>query len=172
MIIASPIEPQPEFPKVDLTPKNADVLSVMLQNRAMVHEGHRAAESQARIYKIGHQAFRTAIDRIHDSRETKAAFDSGMTLYEAISSFVAQPPEADEEVWLEMNAFSIANQATVRNFDSYAEEALETFVYATPLTAEVVAESARAYGNASMARLAVVGASMARRFELEHKTFN
>lgn len=168
MLITSTLEHQPSFPKEDLTAKNAEALSIMLQNRAMLMEGHRAAELATPIYKLGHQAFRTAIDRFHTNQSVIEAFNSGIALYEAVSSYVTHPPTVNEEAPLILNAFGLAGQVSSRHFDEYSEEAVTAFIYATPRAAEVVAESAQMYVGVHLARLAVIGAGMARKFELDN----
>lgn len=168
MLLASPIEHQPNFPKEDLTDTNAQALCVMLSSQEMIKQGHGAAESMTKIYQLGHKAFTSAINRIYDSPTTIEAINSGITLYEAISSLVTHPPYTEEEASLILNAFGISQQISARHFDDYASEAVESLILATPRTADVVAETMNDRSGRHIARLAVVGAGMARKFELDN----
>lgn len=168
MLLVNPIDHQPNFPKEDLTSKNAEILAMMLANRDLLAQGHTAAESVTSIYKLGHAAFRKAMHRIYDSNSTTDAFNKGIAMYEAISSFVTHPPTTDREALVTMNAFGIAHQMSPHNFDEYISQATDALILATPRTAEVVAEAAAGHGSSHLARLAVIGAGMARQFELDN----
>lgn len=169
MLFTRPVEYQPDFPKEDLTETNADILSMVLRNRQELRGGHAAAESAAMIYKVGHKAFRTAFDRLYENNTVIKGFDMGIATYEAISSFVSHPPVASAEVPLILGAHRIAQSVSALHFDEYVEAAAQSIVYATPRTVEVVAEVAHGYsGSPQLAHLAVLGAGMARKFELDN----
>lgn len=165
MLLAASIDRQPNFPKEDLTDKNAEILSLLLMNREVLYQGHAAAESQVQIYKLGHQAFARAIGQMFDESSKVAALNHGITTYEAISSFVTYPPSAENEAIVILNAAGIVS---TRHLDEYAYEAVESLILATPRTAEVVAETTRYPAGSSIAYLAMVGAGMARKFELDN----
>ena len=135
----------------------------------MIRQGHRAAESAAMIYQLGHKALAAAATRIFDNTSTIVAFNQGVTLYETISSLVTHPPHTDETPPLLMNALGLEQQISARHFDDYTSEAAEVLVMATPRTARVVAETITEHGGSrQIARLAVIGAGAARRFELDN----
>ena len=165
MLLSAPIDRQPNFPKEDLTDKNAEILSLLLMNQEILQQGHMAAESQVQIYKLGHQAFARAIDRMFYESSKFDALNHGITTYEAISSLVTHPPSAENEATVILNAAGIVS---TRRLDEYAHEAVESLVLATPRTAEVVAETTRQPRGSDFARLAVIGAGMARKFELDN----
>lgn len=168
MLLSSPIEHQSNFPKEDLTDANAEVLCLMLSSRELIRQGHEAAESAAQIYKLGHRALSVAVERIFDNESSMAAFNQGVTVYETISSLVTHPPHTEQEAILLLNAFGLERQITARHFDEYVSEAADGLVLAAPRTAQVVAETVTGHANRYAARLAVIGAAAARKFELDN----
>lgn len=168
MLFKSPIDHQPDFPIEDLTEKNAQMLGLVRRNKQTLVEGHQAAETASVIYELGHRAFRSAFNRLFDNKSTIRAFDNGITTYEAISSLVTHPPSAEEQAPVILNAFGIARQVSARYFDEYIEEATQALIYAAPRTAEVVADVATDHSSVHLARFAVFGAGMARKFELDN----
>lgn len=172
MLLSSPIEHQSNFPKEDLTDANAEVLCLMLSSRELIRQGHTAAETATKIYELGHRALSIAVDRIFENTSTAAAFNQGISVYETISSLVTHPPQVEEMAPLVLNAFGIERQISARHFDEYIAEAGEVLVLSAPRTAQVVAETVTSHTNRYAARIAVIGAAAARKFELDNMIRN
>lgn len=168
MILSSPIERQSNFPKEDLTNTNAEVLCLMLSSKVLIRQGHNAAESATQIYEIGHRALSGAVDRIFDDSSAVKAFNQGVTVYETISSLVTHPPQVEYMMPLLLNALGLERQISARHFDEYVSEAADILVLSAPRTAQVVAETVMSHTNRYAARIAVIGAAAARRFELDN----
>lgn len=168
MLLSSPIEHQANFPKEDLTDANAEVLCLLLSSRELIRQGHSAAEAATKIYQLGHRALAGAVDRIFDNSSTIIAFNQGVSVYETISSLVTHPPQVEDMTPLLLNAFGLEQQISPRHFDEYISEAGEVLVLAAPRTARVVAETVTSHANRYAARVAVIGAAAARRFELDN----
>lgn len=85
------IEPQPDFPRVDMSESNARLLMVMLANRGMLKIFHETAESNILLFRLSHLAVSGAIDAIYD-REKALAASIGVAIYEAASALVNYNP--------------------------------------------------------------------------------
>lgn len=168
MLLSSPIEHQSNFPKEDLTDANAEVLCLMLSSKELIRQGHGAAEAATKVYELGHRALSVAVDRIFDNPSTITAFNQGVSVYETISSLVTHPPQVEEMTPLILNAFGLERQISARHFNDYITEAGEVLVLSAPRTAQVVAETVTSHTNRYAARIAVIGAAAARRFELDN----
>jgi hypothetical protein len=159
------IEPQPEFPVVDLTDMNARMLELMLANTSQVEFGHTTAEQLAWVYRVGHPAVLRACGNIDLSERKFQAVNLGVSAYEAIGMFVHHVPDTLYAV-VESNASALAYKFSTDQIVDYFGDARQRFNEEMPKTAEVIHEAAlRFYGP--IANYAIDGAAMARQFELD-----
>lgn len=160
------LEPQPEFPRQDLTESNAELLELMLANLGLVETMHVAAENASWVYKLGHPAMRRAGERLQALQSKSEAFSHGVSAYEAIAALLSTVPERCEGLTVNVNAVAIAIKMPEDDLVDYIDEARQRFDTETPRTAAVVDSSARRFFR-GIAGYAVYGAALARQFELE-----
>jgi len=158
------LEPQPDFPKVDLTEDNALMVELMLSNTAVVEAGHVSAEAVSRLFKLGHTSIISAALRLdyHDGRI--GAIDYGVSAMETISGLVMAIPEEDEVGDITVNAAALAQCLGVRDLRRYVDDAVDRFVEATPLTAAVVNTAGQRFFGAHSSYV-VLGAAVTSQFE-------
>ncbi len=64
--ILTGIYPQADFPRVDLTDGNADMLELMMANVDIVNESHRLVEDTSWIFRVGHATVLHGTKRTYD----------------------------------------------------------------------------------------------------------
>ena len=86
------LEPQPNFPAVDLSETNALFFELLLTSQAQVEAQHVNAEAAELLYKIGHASVRVSADTFAN----QSGYDSlqyGLASYEIIASIIKTPRE-------------------------------------------------------------------------------
>lgn len=160
------IEPAPDFPRQDLSDTNADIISLMLANADLVMRSHASAESTSWVYRAGHPALRKAINKIIINDTCTQDFDHGISTYEAIAMLVQSVPEHCDMFTVKSNAVALATGFTEDALLDYIDTAGQRFTDQLPRTAEVVRESSERFFP-TVPHYAVVGAAVARQFELD-----
>ena len=165
MLITDVLQPQPDFPRVDLTEDNASWLSMAMGNEGILRRGHRLAELQYAIFRATHRPLTIASANLFDSRSNTEAINFGIKALEAMTLLVdADAPDGDV-VALESNINGIVAVANVAGVADYFEQAQAGFLTDTPRTAGVIHEAASRMFDP---RMAVLGGAIARQFELDN----
>lgn len=159
------ITPQEDFPRVDLSEENAELLELMLANLELVNSGHEMGEGVSWMFRVGHPAVVVGLGRIYDKPELLEAIDHGVKVYEAASSFVTEPSVSDEWKVIHGGA-GLMRILSLNELDEYASVAMGEMTEQMPRTKELVSVSSKRF-YAHLARYAVLGAAMSRRFELD-----
>lgn len=158
------LEAQPDYPADDLTDGNAELLSLMLANDSLVLGGHVQAEASIQAFRLLHPTATTSANRVFDDHDRVAVVDHGVACYEALCALVAARAEMD--IFVAAKVCALLERATTGSIETYVHEATEQMCNVLPRTARVIHEaSTRRYGY--FARLAVTGAALAWRMELD-----
>jgi hypothetical protein len=163
MKLLTGITPQEGFPHEDLTADNADLLSLMLANKGVRVTGHEQAEGFW-FYWAAHRAMLEA-GRHLDSAERVAAFNHGITTYEAIGILMRPTVDLGEIMDAERIGPVGLNVGDLNDLFGLFEQAEDGFK-AMPNTAGVVNETAE-YAYPHMGSYAIYGAALARALEIE-----
>jgi hypothetical protein len=156
---------QHEFPRVDLTDDNADLLELMMANTGIVDTSHQTIEDMSWIFRVGHVSLMKGAAEIYPASERLAAINRGVTTFEAITGIVGgiammSDPTPVNRQFSKLRAFG-SNE-----IGDYYDSALQSFTTETPRAAEVVRiSSARFHGP--LTSYAVLGAAISRQFELD-----
>lgn len=162
--IVSGLEPQPEFPRNDLSISNAQYLELVMASQSHVEFGHTNAEQVAWVYRVGHPSMRLALGNSALAGSVREAIDHGVSTYEAICMLMSHFPDSRNFYTVNRNALVIASADNTDHFVDYVSEARSGFTKDLPRTADVVHEaSKRFFGSA--ARYAIDGAALAYQFE-------
>ena len=166
MSIITGIEAQPNFPREDLTDDNAAILELLLSNRELVGESHAISEKTSWVFKVGHRVVNAVAAGILERDGRLEAVNHGTTVYEALSALLAAAPTRTSELFaVEMQA-ATWTQADATRAVTYQQEAYAAFHQELPRTKEVV-ESAAGRFYPHLTSYALLGAAMARQFELD-----
>jgi hypothetical protein len=165
MLITDVLQPQPDFPRVDLTSENASWLGMAMGNEGILNRGHRLAELHYGIFRATHTPLTIASENLFDSPGNKRAINFGITALEAITLLVAADNPAADVIALESNINGIVAVTNVCGVAEYFEQAQADFLTDAPNTAGVIHEAA---GRLFDPRMAVLGGAIARQFELDN----
>lgn len=158
------IEPQPDFPRVDLTDGNASLLELMLQNTEIRTNSHQLAENTVAPYGPAHQAL-ILMARRHLTQENTYGIHAGATTLEAITAIV-QPHfrEYDTRKTFQ-HTVSLSLVDELDEALALLESAGERFSKEQPNTRDVVLAVATRY-NRTIGKSAILGAALVRQIEL------
>lgn len=159
------IQPQAEFPRVDLTDDNADMLELMLANTQIVNESHRLVEASSWIFRVGHATVMHGTKRTFDADDRLAAVDSGIVTFEALTAMVSGMASTSDMLAVNNQASRLI-QADGRKLDEYIEASVESFSADMPRTRGVIEQSTRRF-HGHLTGYAMLGAAMSRQFELD-----
>lgn len=81
------LEAQPDFPRHDISPQSADIITLPLLNATWTKEVHRQIEAVTPFYRLSHTALRAVAMERFTSPQVNA-FSHGVALYEATASLV------------------------------------------------------------------------------------
>ena len=142
--VYQPLQTQPEFPEVDLTEENADMLSVMLQNEQVAQQYHRGAEGVL-VFRQLHPALEHGVASVYDEGARVDAMSHGMMTFEAINAAVASTKPAT--VRGQALSVVIAKPKTVQRIGDPAEtqEVNNYFIEKLPRTASVVSAASERF---------------------------
>ncbi len=160
------LEQQPQFPVEDLSDLNAEYLSLMLANRAILLDGHCGAENEYPIFSGTHTSLRLASGNVFYDTNKVQAISFGITAFEAMSYFVKADRLSVDYAALQKNIGNIIKPENAGGVQAYFEESYRDFHEVTPRAAAVIHESAQRYTG--LASLSVLGGAIARRFELDN----
>ncbi len=158
------IHPQADFPRVDLTDGNADMLELMMANVDIVNESHRLVEDTSWIFRVGHATVLHGTKRTYDDSNYLAAVDTGIVTFEAITAMVSGIAATSDMLTVNNQASKLI-QTDGRQLDEYMESSVESFTADMPRTREVIERSARRF-HGHLTVYAMLGAAMSRQFEL------
>jgi hypothetical protein len=166
MSLITGIEAQPNFPKEDLTDDNAAILELLLSNRDLVGESHVISEQTSWIFKVGHRVIATVASGILEKDDRLEALDHGTTIFEAMSGLLTATPVNSSALFAVETQAAAWTQADAAQSADYQQEAYEAFHRDLPKAEEVVTiAAARFYPH--FTGYALIGAAMARQFELD-----
>lgn len=166
MSIITGIEAQPHFPHEDLTDDNAMILELMLANRELVGEIHTISERTSWIFKVGHRVVSRVAAGILDRDSRMDALNHGTTVYEAMAALLAAGPTRTSELFAVETQAAAWTEADATQALTYQQEAYEAFHRDLPRAKDIVTSAAaRFYPH--LTGYAVMGAAMARQFELD-----
>lgn len=160
------LETAPDFPRTDLSETNAQLLELMLMSADIVERGHTSAEQISWVYRAGHPAMRKAAKRLLSSESQAEAFDHGVSSYETIAALVHSAPSYCDMFTVNTNAVALSSALSPDQLVDYIDTAHQNFVQQLPRAAEIVLDSSKRFYR-TVARYAVVGAALARQFELD-----
>ena len=165
-IVLSEIEAQKLFPYEDLTDRNANQLSLMLANKLIVSEGHKAAEQVNWAYRVGHPSIEKGTQRIFDGTYIEA-ISHGVAVLEAMNVHL-NGIYADQSDMLVVNssAHDILGGATEARLRDHAVSSLEEFKQDMPRTTEVISEASQRFFG-PLTEYAVLGAAIQRKLVLD-----
>jgi hypothetical protein len=165
MSLLDTLEKQPNFPREDLSEINAMYLSLAIANLRLLGNVHTAAEEHYPIFSGTHRPLMMASENIFDNGDVVRAINFGIRALEAMTLFVQanRPTPALEE--LKSNISNIIKPSNTDAVSNYFVKARDSFIHETPRTADVITESS---GRFHPPRLAVLGAAIARQFELDN----
>ena len=155
-----------DFPRQDLSESNAQLLSLMLANKAIVQQGHNTAEKISFVYRVGHAAIKVVAHDILSEPRFIRAFDHGVRTYETIAWLTSSAPERCDMFSINRQAHQLVSGLTPDELSAHIDAAYENLVADLPRTAAVITESAERFYPA-IPHYAVYGASLARQFELD-----
>jgi hypothetical protein len=167
MSLLEVIQTQPNFPRVDLTDTNAEILSLALANSGIMLSRHIEAEKSNRIFKATHPSLKIAAEHMFDNPEALSAFEHGILALEAMTHLV-QARRLEPEI--DVLKINIVNFMKPNNTDvvrDYFQRVHAEFLEEVPNTASVIAESSSRYVG-GQAHLAVAGGAAARQFGLDN----
>ena len=157
---------QYDFPRVDLSEDNADLLELMMANVRVLDQAHTTAEQGSWIFRIGHQAVLNGAARRFPNADQQAlsAVNNGIATFEAVTCII-NGISRDTDMAPANREFLKLTHADTEDLDEYIETALQTFTTDMPRTAEVIRTSTRRF-HGPLTSYAVLGAAMSRQFEL------
>lgn len=157
------LTPQPDFPREDLTPDNADMLEMMMANREIVDAGHAAAERTVWSFKVGHAAIRRSVGAIYDKAKHQEAIDHGVATFEAIAAMVGGEVVHMDSFPIHVTATNLLHLSP-HALGDYHDESLDSFRDNAPRTAEVIQQASRRFYG-PLAAYALLGAALSWQFE-------
>ena len=161
------LEHQPDFPKEDLSNKNADFFELFLQNSDLVELSHPVAEQSRTLYVMAHRAITSAANILDSDHYSHGSLSSGISYYEIISSMVAMHPPLEQEARAAIAAQSLVSRLDDKSaFINLMVDARDKFTSEQPNAAEVIKSAASRY-HKSAEQYAVVGAAVIRDLELQ-----
>ena len=158
-LLLATTEPQPEFPLHDLTRHNADALSLMMANEAILTSLHGPGESSSWAYRVGHPAAVRSSQRIYDGAPV-GAVSHGAMVFEALHAAVSASSRLDG-IAVNKAAIWLTSQATDSELSTAMVDAVDTFRAQMPNTAEVIAESSYRFIG-PLTHYAILGAALER----------
>jgi hypothetical protein len=166
MSIITGIEAQPNFPREDLTDDNAAILELLLSNRDLVGESHAISEQTSWVFRVGHRVVNTVAAGVLERDGRLEAVNHGTTVYEAMSALLTAAPTDTNELFAVEKQAAAWTEADTTNAVTYQQEAYAAFHQDLPRAKEVVeAAASRFYPH--FTGYALLGAAMARQFEID-----
>lgn len=157
-------EYNPQYPKQDISPETADILSLMLQNYDLANDAHIQAESRVPFYARAHQAVGFLAHRLSREEFTRG-MDIGTSTFEAISVMVRPTPPRLEAESIGIYQTYLVKGGIIPTID-VLEQAGQSLEEECPHTAYVVREVAARY-HKSFATSALMAAGISRKIELD-----
>ena len=156
---------QQEFPRVDLTEDNADMLELLMANAELVGQSHQAIEQVSWVFKLGHATIMHGAPLIHDDDARLAAIDHGAATFEAMTCLM-QGIAVVSDIQVVNNQAARLRKTTVTKLGNYMDESLDSFTTEMPRTVDVIRSSSRRF-HGPLTNYAILGAAMSRRFDLD-----
>lgn len=160
-------EAQPNFPKEDLTDNNAAMLELMLSNREMSEDLHVFSEKTILLYRVGHKVINHITEKSLDQSNLMRAVSHGTAVYESISAMVTASKDiTPRKIQIIESLITVLGDEKPMELVVYQQEATATFCTELENTKDVITTaSARLFPHPT--DYAVLGAAMARQFELD-----
>lgn len=158
------IQPQPDFPRVDLTDDNASMLELLLQNAAIRRDSHTLAESAVAPYRPAHLAIVMMANR-YLTPESMYGIHAGATTLEAIAGMVQPNLREYDATAIVRHTVSLSMVDELDEALSLLETAGERFSLEQPNTREVILAVVSRYDR-TLGKSAILGAALVRQIEL------
>ncbi len=160
-VIDNHIETQHSFPLSDLTPDNAEFLSLVLANQDVIRERSDIAARQFDVCSLTREPIMYAANVIYSQYTQTEALRYGMNAFWAIRSLVrARLITAD--LGIVKRNIAIMNDSDYRaELSSYFDRSVVRFENTLPATARVICTASDRHFPGSK-NLALVGAALAR----------
>ncbi len=166
MELITGIELQPEFPKEDLSENNALLLELLLANQPMLQAAHTAIKEVSWISRVGHPTINRCANNLYEDSTQEEAIDHGIVGYEAIHSLVVPTIERVHSFATERQSIRLLRDFDIEELRNHALDTADDFTNTLPRTSVTIERmSKRFIGN--MTHYALLGAALARRFELD-----
>ena len=167
MNFVSGIEAQPNFPEEDLTEANAEMLALMLSNRAEVAMGHQMSEGISLIFRMGHPAVLRGASKIYDEENRLLAIDYGVSVFEAAASIVMSTSAlSSPEELIERRMAPVMDHLRPNVLDAYVSDAYDAVRAETPRLAEMTIETSQRF-HGHLATYALLGVAIERKLILD-----
>lgn len=160
------IEDQPMFPREDLTPDNAEFLSLVLASPDLLSTWHRSAERVHPIFLVTHEPLIQAAWQFYPESERIRNVNLGIRTLEAIALLVGADAARPDVVVLNGNISGITNPENLDGVRGYFDEAVGVFHDEMPRTTSVIRELSE--HRRVQAELAILGGAIARQFGLHN----
>lgn len=161
------LRPQDEFPRVDVTEPNADMLELLLLHRETITLSHASAEHINFLYKLGHASLTLAAAGYLAETVQTEAFSFGISTFEAVAALVRPSPgEASGKKSFIHHIVLTTHKKLDENFIGAVSDAREVFEEEMPRTTQLVGQSASRFCRDYM-DYAVSGAALARQLEID-----
>ena len=152
------IEPQPQFPKEDLTQENSVLIELLLTNVSILGSSHSLSEALDPLYKAMHPPLNKVSEELFHDTKASLGFNTGVAIYEAISAMVQKQIDRN----MSTTQLFIQGQQLLSQPSSTIQEAIEQsyprFFASMQRTAEVVATVSNSR-NLHLGRHAIYGAA-------------
>lgn len=158
--------PQVDFPHEDITDKNAEIVSQLLDFTSMF-ELHEQAK-QSFLYVLGHKGLTAAIGAQENDIATSIAASHGISLYEALATCVRQrhdPAVHSNSLLVAPHVATMLYNLKNHYFSAYSD-AREEFDYLMPRTSQLIAEKASEIVGPSHADYARTSAALSWKLEV------
>lgn len=128
------LEPQPAFPREDLSEVNAAYLSLAIANLRLLERGHRCAEEAYPIFNGTHRPLAIASGNIFGSNDSALhSINFGIKALEALTLFVqAERPVPDIQI-LKQNIDNILKPSTSEALKGISKERKKNFAVIRPV---------------------------------------
>lgn len=160
----SRIEDQPDFPRVDLTPQNAEFLALVFPSDRLLRTWHNRSEYAYPIFTTTHWPLVKAVAQFYPDAPRMTNVNLGIRAIEAMTLVVGALPILPDIQVLSGNVSMIINPDNVDGVREYFEDAVSDFRTEMPRTIEVISEISE--HHSSDRDLAVLGGAIARQFTL------
>lgn len=158
------MELEPDFPEKDISDETAEILELLLLNRAFIDQSHDGAEQAHILFRLGHQAIDKTARPFMDG-DRLAAFSYGVSTYETVRSIVRPHVPATTKHEAGMKVMIMTNALNTIFVDTVTD-ARDQFTTKLPRTKYVIGQSAARFYSTHV-DYALAGAAIAHDLEIQ-----